>query len=642
MKKFLLLICVMACAGMAFSQTQYYSQDFEAGLPTDWSSEDQWAHGNNASLSSQYLAYDGNATNFMAFNDDGAGNGHTGGGSLQSAMIDLTAVSAPLFLEMNVFFANGDYGGADETFKVQVSTDGSTWTEIADFGGLAWSTELVVFDDYAGQNVWLRFDYDDGAAWNFGCAIDDIIIADEPINAVRRDYTVTADGGSQFTQCAPNVDYTVDGLVLNRGFEAITSFDVNVSTGGSVVSTTTFDNVNIEKNGAYRYQLPEKLNTGEAFAIYEVSISNVNGETDEDEVTADNTVNVTFNPQMNLHPEQAVVVEEATGTWCTWCPRGTVYIGEMSKRFPKNFVGIAVHNGDPMVLDEYDSAITSFPGFQGFPSVVYNRESIQDPADIVTPTISDASATPVATIQVGAEEDGSTLSTSVKVTFNQAVSANHNVVVILTEDGLTGPAADGWNQVSGAYSGGGNGPMGGFEYLPGSVPSEWWPYDHVGRALIGGYDGLNEIVGDFEAGSSPSVFMPDFTLPADWNKEKLHVIAVLTDASGQVVNAVSGSYQDAIDAGSVTDTEELLDQSFASVYPNPADDLTVISMDIEKPSQVSVELLDNLGRVVATQNYGELSGRNQVTLDVSAVNAGMYLMNIRVDNQLVSKKISIL
>ncbi len=639
MKKVLLTMLCGFFASVGFSQTIYFSEDFEAGQGA-WTTTGEWTHGAEAAQSSQYLSYAGNATSFMAFNDDAQGGAHVGGGDLISPMIDLTAVSAPLFLEANVFFANGDYQGADETFKTSVSTDGgSTWTELKDYAGLAWSVELLNLDEYAGQNVWLRFAYDDGAQWNFGCAIDDIIISDIPVNAVRRDYKLSVDGGSQFTESGQNVDYTVEGLVVNDGYEAITSFDINITTDG-VTTTTSFDNLNIEKGSVYRYAIENALNTGVDFKSHTVDISNVNGEMAADEETGDNTKNIIFNPQA-VHPDKGTVFEEATGAWCTWCPRGTVYMSEMSKRFPNNFIGIAVHDNDngadAMAYDEYDDAL----GFGSFPSGIMNRTTELDPGEIVSPSISDMQSPPVANIAIGGEDNGGIFSGSVKVTFNQDVmGANHSVAIILTEDDLTGDGP-GWNQISGGYSGGGNGPMGGFEYLPTSVPSQWWPYDHVGRALIGGFDGLNEIVGDYFVGSSPSVYFSDYPINSGWNTDNLHVIAILTDASGRIVNAVSSKYSDVVAAGQVSSNQEVLSQDFAAVYPNPVDNVAFIKMNLNNAAQVKVDLVDNLGRIVATKNYGELQGNTDLSFDVSQYNAGVYLFQIQIDNKIVTKKIQI-
>lgn len=595
-------------------------------------------YGTAGDLTSAYIPaeFANNATNFLAFNDDAQGGAHVGGGSVVTGPIDLTAVSGPIFLEFDYFFLNADYQGADETAKILVSTDGTNFTEVYDVPGAAdWNTGLAFMDQYAGETIWLTFAYDDGAGWNFIFGFDNVTLVDEPVNAVRRSYTMTVNGGSTFTQALAGVEYPVQGVIINSGYEAINTFDITV--GSDVYS---FDGFDIPLGGAARYEVPTRHTIGDAFEVISVSISNVNGDMTADENVADNSANITFNPVSGVNEYKAAVVEEATGTWCTWCPRGTVYLDEMSKRFGHNFVGIAVHNGDPMALAAYDSGLTSTPGFSGFPSVVFNRRQILDPADIVAPSISDMQSMPVAAITVGGAMDNGLLSTSIELNFMQDVAAaNHRVLIVLSEDGVTGDGP-GWNQVSGAYSGGGNGPMGGFEFLPASVPSEVWPYDHVGRALIGNYNGVSgEVVGSYAIGDVESYIFPDFFMNGDWNQDKMHIIGILMDASGAIVNAVSTSFNDAIANGISVSTEDL-DLASLEVYPNPVEDNATIVLGLEDSKDVNVTLINSLGQKVSSQSYGTLNGNQTLSYDFSGVNTGMYFLNIALDNKVISKRVT--
>jgi hypothetical protein len=72
-----------------------------------------------------------------------------------------------------------------------------------------------------------------------------------------------------------------------------------------------------------------------------------------------------------------VVYEEATGTWCGWCVRGHIGLKDMEHYHPDgSWIGIAVHNADPMVLAAYDTALASF--ISGYPSGAINR----NPAEV--------------------------------------------------------------------------------------------------------------------------------------------------------------------------------------------------------------------------------------------------------------------
>jgi hypothetical protein len=57
-------------------------------------------------------------------------------------------------------------------------------------------------------------------------------------------------------------------------------------------------------------------------------------------------------------PEKFTVGEEKTGSWCGWCPRGAVALAQMETT--PNFIGIAVHNADPMTISSYDGGIGTY------------------------------------------------------------------------------------------------------------------------------------------------------------------------------------------------------------------------------------------------------------------------------------------
>jgi len=619
------------------AQTIYFSQDFEAE-PADWTLEDEWAYGNAATLMSDYFPFAGNETSFIGFNDDGLGQAHVGGGRALSPSIDLSAVTGSAVLEFNLYFINGDYQGADETIKVFASSDdGANWTELANLSALAWDYSIIDVEDYVGGSLMLAFEYNDGDAWNYGVGIDDVVVADRPINAKRRSYALTVDGGTQFTECAKNVDYTIGGVFINYGYEAVTSLDIVANKGG-VETTTTFDGLDVQRGGLFRYELEETVNTGDSPSAVIVSVANVNGEMEADDTPENNEATVAFNPQ-DTDPSQAVVVEEATGAWCPWCPRGTVYLDEMSKRFGKNFIGIAVHNADVITNATYDAALTSFPGFGGFPSVIFNRSEILDPGDIVAPSISAMNETAAIVVDLSAEEDGLSFTPKVRVTFSEdAAAANYNFSVVLTEDDLSSDLTS-WNQANN-YAGGAVGPMGGWELFGTSVPSTAWPYDHVGRGLVGGYNGIEGTTGDYLAGEGETVELPSFTMDASWVKENMHVVAIVTNAQGNIVNAISYSYEDAL-ANEFTSVKEIEDASLASVYPNPVSDVANIIVDTKETSDVTLEIIDMMGKTVAKRNLGTISGKRTVNVDVNDLTNGVYLFKVNAGQFFSSKKVMV-
>lgn len=75
----------------------------------------------------------------------------------------------------------------------------------------------------------------------------------------------------------------------------------------------------------------------------------------------------------SFYPVKRPLFEEATGTWCGWCPRGMVGMRELAKEFPE-FIGAAYHNNDPMMVTE------DYPwAMDGYPSGSIDRQKHIDP-----------------------------------------------------------------------------------------------------------------------------------------------------------------------------------------------------------------------------------------------------------------------
>ena len=73
-----------------------------------------------------------------------------------------------------------------------------------------------------------------------------------------------------------------------------------------------------------------------------------------------------------------VVMEEFTGTWCGWCPRGMRAVELLSEIYGDRFIPIGVHYNDVFesadfkyILDNYASG--------GFPGCTLNRLTSSDP-----------------------------------------------------------------------------------------------------------------------------------------------------------------------------------------------------------------------------------------------------------------------
>lgn len=98
------------------------------------------------------------------------------------------------------------------------------------------------------------------------------------------------------------------------------------------------------------------------------NVSDVDGEPDV--IQANSNVEDNYSMAATYFPRK-IVMEEATGTWCGYCPSGIATIEKMNERYPDNFIAIAIHDDEMRPTEEYANLF--FPMVSGFPSARINR-----------------------------------------------------------------------------------------------------------------------------------------------------------------------------------------------------------------------------------------------------------------------------
>ena len=511
---------------------------------------------------------------------------------------------------------------------------GATWTEAWNIeDATQWGRIGAIFTDYAGLEIMLRFEYVDGDEWNYGWAFDDIAIAEVPDRDAAWAYW---NEESYFSGGFEGGKGTVGGVISNNGTEPITSVDLTYSDGTNSV-TETITGLNIAYNQSAAIKASSEFTLAAGTTTFSVSIGNVNGMGD-DENTANDAGDDISITTITPHPDRGVLVEEATGTWCPWCTRGTVYIEGLTKRYPERFVGVAVHNGDPMTVDEYDSGIGALIG--GYPSSVVERGTDTDPSQLEAPFATAVQQAPPARLTVGATDDGTgQLAVSVRATFLQDVPVGYKLAAILIENGVTGTGS-GYNQAN-AYGGGANGPMGGYELLGSTIPAADFVYNHVGRALIGGWNGdALSITSAMATGEQAAYTFPVYNA-SGINLDNAYIIGVLLNASNKPVNAIEVSYDEAIANGEVTSTKNVFNHNAVSVFPNPFAETATINVSLESSAVVTVEVVNSVGQTVSRVDYGTLTGNQNLTLDGTNLNSGVYFVHVRIGDVLSTKRVTI-
>jgi hypothetical protein len=421
-------------------------------------------------------------------------------------------------------------------YQVRISKTG---TNLADFTDVAFSipAEMTTWQErgislgaYAGETIHIAFRNNSNDM--FLLLVDNILVA----NILDRDVAVTKFSTSQFHLLGSDV--TIQAEVANVGGQPLTSFDFHWTDGINTYSET-IDGLNLAYGESTVVSHSDKFNLAQAKSFnLTVWADNPNGDTDGN--LDNNTIDGILSGVTYI-PTKKSVGEEGTGTWCQFCPRGTDWMDYMTINYPDEFIGIAVHNGDPMTVTEYDNGAD----FSAFPNASFDRANEIDPSEFedyiaefqgrIAPVAPDITAS----IDVATKTLTATASAEFVTELN---NLNYRLAVVLSEDNVKGTGS-GYNQVN-AYAGG-NDPLPGYGYnwnqLANPAPASLMEYDHVGRALLGGYNGT--------AGSIPAsviagdVATQEYTLNnfnTAWNPFNMHaVVLVLDNGTGEILNAES-------------------------------------------------------------------------------------------------------
>ena len=92
---------------------------------------------------------------------------------------------------------------------------------------------------------------------------------------------------------------------------------------------------------------------------------------------------------------------------------------------------------------------------------------------------------------------------------------------------------------------------------------------------------------------------------------------------------------------SVTGIQNIEALKHLNVYPNPASTAAMVNLHIAQASSVSLKLIDFAGKVMSEKAYGSVQGDYQINLNTSNLKAGIYVVELTVNGQTISKKLII-
>ena len=304
-----------------------------------------------------------------------------------------------------------------------------------------------------------------------------------------------------------NKPITLNGVITNAGTAAVTSVDYEC-TIGETTSSGTID-LSLKARPGDQKNFSVTVSPIASPATYEgtFTITKVNTVQNQTLYPTDN-FKVHVLELMTIHRP---VMEEFTGTWCMWCPRGLAGIQKCKDVFGDPII-IAYHVRDIMALAE--NSVPECP--QGLPCGWIDRTIYGDPyfghdlVNIVPGAIVDdmracEQVFAPANIEVKAEWNADNTGLIFTSTTTFAVvpddGFNYRVSYVVTEDGLHGEGAE-WEQINGLYKTQGQGEEYLGKYYDTPSPMKDMIYNEVAvfSSNVRGVNGSLPKTNDLEAG----------------------------------------------------------------------------------------------------------------------------------------------
>lgn len=346
--------------------------------------------------------------------------------------------------------------------------------------------------------------------------------------------------------------------IVNCGTTEITSIDYTGSVAGQTFSgsTTTAPIPGfIGASSVCKIEIPVVSDAGRHTLA--LKVTKINGfDVDAPEIKG----------MLKIYPFMPVnrpLVEEYTGLWCGWCPRGYVALETMKETIGDLFIAVAYHNGDPMaVIRNYPNSVP------GFPYAFINRSAGVDPGEIYDGWYDYRDWVPAGDLDVTVEwtdESHTAIKATATARFPEDhTGADYRLSYILVADGLTNARWQQANYYSGhpSYKSQMPGELGDL-FINGEDPVKGLTFNDVAVAVTDYKGEAGSIPAEITAGQEYS-HSHEFSLAAvnlavKGVPEKMRVVAVLTEgATGKYVNCNSSAWMNGEPFAPVSGVENVI------------------------------------------------------------------------------------
>lgn len=614
MKKSLLIFTALFAAASAFAQGQstIQSWDFNSGIPTAWTqstnaTDGGFGAGTASSLSSQYFTITDPGSNIVATNDDGC-NCDKADEYLITDTLDLSNYSV-LHVTFKSFYFGATYNGATEAAEFMYTTNGgTTWTSLADLTPSAdWTSQWIDVSAACGNsNVQFAFNYQDAGGWLYGLGIDDFSIF-APYN-----FDLATESLDMFSTVGlNNAPYTIEGTIKNYGGTTITSMDLNYKINNGTTVTQSLTGLNIAPYQTYTYSHGTTWNPSTT-GTYTVDVwaSSLNGGNDQN--TGNDMLTSTIEV-VTATADRVVLAEEFTSSTCAPCASFNPGYKQLLDDNDANTSGTQLVSvkyqmnwpspGNDPAYNAEALARRSAYGISGVPDVVYSGANIptsQANIDIVSgiPALAEMTAEWSFT--------GNYIQCDVEVEALGDLGSNNTLHMAMIEKEINHNVQTNgettFYHVFRKFMDGSNG------HAMGSMTTGN-TYTHYANSTI-------------SVNSAPAQGSFDFWV----GTSNMDIIVWLQDnTTGDVLQAAYADYT----TSSVNEMDNFA--RYIAVYPNPANDIAGLEIDLMDRAEVSINVMNVMGQTVYTEAQSLDAGTQKVNLETSGLSTGLYFVNVNVN-----------
>ncbi|MEI6900071.1 MAG: T9SS type A sorting domain-containing protein, partial [Bacteroidota bacterium] len=296
-----------------------------------------------------------------------------------------------------------------------------------------------------------------------------------------------------------------------------------------------------------------------------------------------------------------VVLEEATGTWCTYCPGASMGIDDLLKN-GYDVAAIAYHQGDNYQTPESQARINFYPIITGFPTVMFDgilyfiggNHSVSEYHNYIPLVEQRMLKETPAEVTIGTTEAiGLTVTSHIDIASLSPIRNNNlKLHVVLTES---------------------------------HIPESWQDQDTlnlVERMMYADSSGSSVDLSNKSASVNVNLAVSSL-----WERKNLELVVFLQDMT--TLEILNGDKKGVAILGVNNKQNPVVE-----IFPNPADKFVVI----KNLKDATLQVFNISGNLLVTKDH--LSGQSK--LDISELSNGLYLFKISDKGMDMTKRISII